>query len=103
MAWPEIHVSEEHPARAGRVVLSSPVLIYGRGADENAFHDLATIIALNAHGGVLSLSANVRRGQTILLLNEQGSEECGCRVVYVGPDHADGSKKVVFEFVSAMS
>jgi len=98
MAMPRNHQTVKQPSSIGRVLLSSPVLVYGRSADEDAFHDQANILSLNAQGGVLEVSANVQRGQTILLMNETTKEDCACRVVFVGVERTDGRRKVVFEF-----
>ena len=98
MALPAIRQTFEHPFSTGRVLLSSPVVVYGWGADKSAFHAQASILSLNTQGGVLELAANVQRGQTILLMNETTKEDCACRVVFVGVERPDGKRKVVFEF-----
>ncbi len=98
MALPAIRQTFEHPASTGRVLLSSPVVVYGWGTDQSAFHAQANILSLNTQGGVLELEANVQRGQTILLMNETTKEDCACRVVFVGVERPDGRRKVVFEF-----
>jgi len=80
------------------VLISSPVVVYGWGADQTAFHAQASILTLNTQGGVIELAADVQRGQTILLMNESTKEDCACRVVFVGAERPDGKRKVVFEF-----
>jgi len=98
MASPETHQPVERISPTGRVLLASPVVVYGWGTDQCAFHDQASILSLNMQGGVLELAANVQRGQTILLMNETTKEDCACRVVFVGVERPDGKRKVVFEF-----
>ncbi len=98
MALPETRQPVERTSPTGRVLLSSPVVVYGWGADQSAFHAQASILSLNTQGGVLELAANVQRGQTILLMNETTKEDCACRVVFVGVERTDGRRKVVFEF-----
>ncbi len=79
-------------------LLSTPVLVYGHDMDDNPFLDDAPIISLNAHGGVLALAANVRRGQTILLVDEGAQQDREARILYVGASYG-GRKKIAFEFV----
>ncbi len=81
-----------------KVLLSAPVLVYGCDANNNPFLDEAPIHSLNAQGGVLALSANVRRGQTILFMNAGAQQDRKARVLYVGPD-CSGRKKTAFEFL----
>ncbi len=83
--------------RSERVLLASPVLVYGWAVDNSAFHDVAPVLSLNAHGGVLALTAAVQRGQRLLLMNSETQEDRECRVVYVGPESC-GKRKVAFEF-----
>ncbi len=83
--------------RSERVLLAAPVLVYGWAADNSAFHDVAPVLSLNAHGGVLALTAAVQRGQRLLLMNSETQEDRECRVVYVGPESC-GKRKVAFEF-----
>src|SRR5713226_5175087 len=83
-----------------RVVLSAPVLVYGCDVNDNPFLDEAPIRALNAQGGVLALAANVRSGQTILLVNNGAHQDREARILYVGPDCA-GRKKTLIEFVGS--
>ena len=80
------------------VLLSTPVIVYGHDMDDNPFLDEAPIISLNAHGGVLALAANVRRGQTILLVNDGALQDREARVLYVGACYG-GRRKIAFEFV----
>jgi len=83
-----------------KMVLSTPVFVYGRDADDSPFLDEAPILSLNAHGGVLALVANVRRGQKILLVNDGAQQDREARILYVGPEY-QGRRKVAFEFVLA--
>lgn len=78
--------------------LPTPVLVYGHDMDDNPFLDEAPIISLNAHGGVLALAANVRRGQTILLVNEGAQQDREARILYAGASDG-GRRKIAFEFM----
>ncbi len=81
-----------------KVLLSAPVLVYGCDVNDNPFLDEAPIHSLNAQGGVLALSANVRRGQTILLVNAAAQQDRKARILYVGPFY-EGRRKTAFEFL----
>jgi len=48
-------------------------------------------------GGLIPLSRNVRRGQTLLLVHSITDEERHCRVVYVEP-RRHSRKQVAVEF-----
>ena len=88
----------EGQGRSNKVLPSTPVIVYGHDMDDNPFLDEAPIISLNAHGGVLALAANVRRGQTILLVNDGAQQDREARVLYVGACYG-GRRKIAFEFV----
>ena len=54
-------------------------------------------VNVSAHGGVIFLSANVRIGQTLFLLNPQTGNEIQCHVARIGPPHS-GLRMVGVEF-----
>ncbi len=70
--------------RSKRFPLSIPVRVYGRTADNRPFRLDAQTEAVSVHGGLLKLRANVKSGQTLLLVNAVTEEERECRVVFVG-------------------
>lgn len=86
---------EDHPQ--SERLRPAPVLVYGRAPDESPFHDIAPLVSLHAHGGVVALAAAVKRGETILLVSNE-TQDRECRVIYVGPEQ-NGKRKVAFEFV----
>lgn len=98
MSSPAAGRAREIHQHGERLLFTSPVLVYGRAADETPFHDLAPILSLDPHGGVLALAAGVKNGETILLVNSRTQEDRECRVTYVGPE-SNGRWRVAFEFL----
>lgn len=93
-----IPAAGERSAHAEKVVLSTPVLVYGWAVDNSAFLDEARLLSLNARGGMIALSADVGRGQTILLVDSGVGLDHEARVVSVGPDQV-GGRRITFEFI----
>lgn len=83
--------------RSKRFPVEVAVRVYGRTGDNRPFRDVTRTLAVNAYGGLLTLSAAVEAGQSLLLVNSFTQEERECRVVCVEPAN-DGKKKVGVEF-----
>lgn len=73
--------------RTKRIHLRVPVYVYGHGAHQEPFHEEATSLVVNSHGGLLTLSTNVRSGQQLLLTNRATHSEQACRVVRLARRH----------------
>jgi len=84
------------PRRSKRLPLSIPVRVYGRTLDNRPFRDVTETRSVSVHGGLLPLTARVKRGQTLLLVNAITGEERECRVVYV--ESKRRNRKVGVEF-----
>ena len=84
------------PRRSKRLPLSIPVRVYGRTLDDRPFRDVTETRCVSVHGGLLPLTARVKRGQTLLLVNAITGEERECRVVYV--ESKRRNRKVGVEF-----
>ena len=84
--------------RSTRLMLSVPVLVYGWATGDSPFTEITYTLAVNAHGGLLALTAMVQPGQMMLLVNSNTQEERQCRVVRVGRE-CDGERKVGFELM----
>ncbi|MGH9712248.1 MAG: hypothetical protein ACRD5M_03005 [Candidatus Acidiferrales bacterium] len=82
--------------RSKRLPLSIPVRVYGRTLDDRPFRDITETKCVSVHGGLMPLSARVKRGQTLLLVNGFTGEERECRVVYV--ESKRRNRKVGVEF-----
>ena len=67
--------------------LNYPVLVYGRGVDEQPFHEETNVRVLNLRAGLITLSTRVEPGQQLILLNVTTEEDQRCRVAFVGDQH----------------
>jgi hypothetical protein len=88
-----------HLRRSKRLGLSVAVQVYGRNAFGEAFREFAQVVSVSAHGGLLALAANVQKGQTILVVNRNTSEEQESRVVHVARAPQGGKWRVGIEFL----
>jgi hypothetical protein len=86
--------------RSRRFPLHVPVVVYGRSNGNQPFRDRTHTLNVDAHGARLAISAELERGQTILVVNSFTQEERECRVVHVGPKQS-GRCKVGIEFVDS--
>jgi hypothetical protein len=86
--------------RSRRFPLHVPVVVYGRSNANQPFRDKTHTLNVDAHGARLAVSAELERGQTILVVNSFTQEERECRVVHVGPKQS-GRCKVGIEFVDS--
>src|SRR6267142_4148475 len=64
-----------------------PVLVYGRGVDEQPFHEETNVRVLNLRAGLITLATRVEPGQQLILLNVTTEEDQRCRVAFVGDQH----------------
>jgi hypothetical protein len=85
--------------RSRRFPLRVPIMVYGRTPEDVPFRDRTHTLNVDAHGARISVSANLEKGQSILVVNSFTQEERECRVVHVGGRHG-GRTKVGIEFVS---
>jgi hypothetical protein len=68
--------------RSFRVTIAIPVVVYGRGPDARIFYEETSTQVVNAHGGRVTMHAQVARGQEVVLVNRKNGREVSCRVVY---------------------
>ena len=64
-----------------------PALVYGRGVDEEPFHEETNVRVLNLRAGLITLSTRVEPGQQLILLNVATEENQRCHVAFVGDLH----------------
>ena len=64
-----------------------PVLVYGRGVDEEPFHEETSVRVLNLRAGLITLATRVEPGQQLILLNVATEGDQRCRVAFVGNQH----------------
>jgi hypothetical protein len=88
---------EAKPRSSPRISIHIPVMIYGWSHEEISFHEDSTTLLVNASGGLVTLKANVRVGDTIFVVNQSTQGEQECRVAYVGPEF-EGKLRVGFAF-----
>src|SRR5712692_9380338 len=84
--------------RTRRMRVDVPVTVFGHATDEAPFQEETTAHEVNAHGGLITLAASVRRGQQLALTNVATQEAQPCRVVRLGNPQNDKTE-VGIEFV----
>lgn len=89
--------SERRLRRSKRLKLTVPVLVHGKAMSGEPFREITRMLSVNAHGGLLPVTASVQEGQTILVQNRSTGKEQECRVVNIGPPQA-GKWAVGIEF-----
>jgi hypothetical protein len=83
--------------RSQRVLLRMRILVIAIGPDKQPLSEQTFTAVVNAHGGLIYLTMNVRVGQSLILRNPESSEEQSCRVVRIDEEH-DGKRGVAVEF-----
>jgi hypothetical protein len=61
-----------------------PVLVYGRGENEEPFQEETNVRVLNLRAGLITLATKVEPGQHLILINVATEEDQRCRVAFVG-------------------
>jgi hypothetical protein len=70
--------------RTQRVLMDVPVLVYGNAKDEGPFQEQTRTLQVSAHGGLITMTNRVKRGQKLLLTNAATKESQECYVIWVG-------------------
>jgi hypothetical protein len=83
--------------RGQRVPAALPVFVYGR-AHGVPFAEQSETANISANGGLVCLSVELARSQTLLVTNLQTNEELACRVARLGKTEA-GKTLVGVEFL----
>jgi hypothetical protein len=84
--------------RSMRVLLSVPIVVSGKSAENQAFTEEARTLVVNAHGALIALATRVIPNQEITIANKATQKSLDCRVVHVG--NAQGGKiQLGVEFV----
>jgi len=86
--------------RSMRVLLSVPIIVSGKTADQKDFTEEARTLVVNAHGALISLTARVVANQEIAVANKASRQTLQCRVVHVGNPQG-GKIQLGVEFVKA--
>ena len=83
--------------RSKRIPLHVRVLVYGQAGKSASFHEATSTRIVTAHGGLLALTAPVKVGETLLVVNLATRKEEECRVASVKPQ--DGVNNVGLAFL----
>jgi hypothetical protein len=93
-------VTDPGRRRSMRVLLSVPIVVSGKNAENKAFTEEARTLVVNAHGALIALATRILPNQIIGIANKATKQCLDCRVVHVG--NAQGGKmQLGVEFVKA--
>ena len=93
-------VEEDDRRRTPRTRIQIPLSVYGCTPGGSPFYEEACTIAINAHGGLISLKTVLRPGQRLLVvMNTRIERVQECRVVFVGVRLAS-AVDAAFEFLT---
>ena len=100
-------ISQEKPAltldpgrrRSMRVLLSVPIHVSGKDKEQLDFNEETRTLVVNAHGALISLSAQVAVNQKVFVSNNATHQAQECRVVYFGNMQA-GKAQMGVEFLN---
>jgi hypothetical protein len=84
--------------RSMRVLLSVPILVSGKTANNQDFKEETRTLVVNAHGALIALEAQVAAQQNVTLSNKATQQSIDCRVVHLGSTQG-GKTQVGLEFV----
>lgn len=88
--------------RSVRVTLRMPVVVHEAAADVRQPLERTHTLSVSRYGGLISLTATVNWGQSLLLTNPFSRVSQECRVVYVGREQKD-KRQVGVEFMGTVS
>jgi hypothetical protein len=83
--------------RSQRVLMQVAVRIHGLDTQGIQFEEETETLAINAHGGLVLLSARLISGSKIQLQHKLTQEEQECHVVFLGPVRG-GKAEIGLEF-----
>ena len=84
--------------RSMRVLLSVPITVTGKNADNQAFSEEARTLVVNAHGALIGVAARLTKNQVITITHKSTRQTQQCRVVHVGSPQG-GKIQLGVEFV----
>ena len=89
--------ADKYQRRSKRIPLQIHVVVYGRVGKAASFHEETSTQIVTSHGGLLAITAPVKVGQTLLVVNSATGKEVDCRVASVKP--LGGVNKVGLAFL----
>lgn len=78
--------------RSHRLKLQVPVIVTRQASIGVPLEETATMLNVNAFGGMVILKAHAVRGDTLRITNKATLEEQECRVINIGPVTPIGTK-----------
>jgi hypothetical protein len=84
--------------RSMRVLLSVPITVSGKTAENQSFSEETRTLVVNAHGALISLAARLAANQKVTVSNRATHQVLECRIVYIGNTQA-GKSQMGMEFV----
>src|SRR5271170_7357455 len=79
-AW----TTDSQNRRSMRVLLSVPVTVKGKTSKGQDFSEETRTLVVNAHGAMVSLAAQVARGQKVSITNLATEQTLDCKVNNIG-------------------
>lgn len=83
--------------RSQRVLMQVPVRLRGKDSQGQDFEEFAETLAINAHGGLVLLTARVTSGSLVVMRHNKTEEEQECKVAFLGPVRG-GKAEIGLEF-----
>ena len=94
------HASSRNPVarrRSQRVLMQVAVRVRGTDSQDKDFVEETETLAINAHGGLILVSARLTSGSKVFMQHNRTQEEQECHVVFLGPVRA-GKAEIGLEF-----
>ena len=85
-----------------RVLLSVPIVVTGKTKNGQEFSEEARTLVVNAHGALISLTAQLAAGQQITVANKATRASLECRIVHLGNVQGDKTQMGI-EFIKPSS
>lgn len=75
--------------RSQRIVIQFPVRITAPEGTAQRFEEATSTLAISAHGALIWLSERVKKGQHLILFNDQTDSSMECVVAHIGDAHGE--------------
>ncbi len=85
--------------RSQRVLVQVGIRLRGKDAQGKDFEEFTQTLAINAHGGLVLLTARVISGAVVHMRHNKTEEEQECHVAYLGPVRG-GKAEIGLEFTT---
>ena len=85
--------------RSQRVLMQVPIRIRGKDVQGKEFEEFTETLAINAHGGLVLLTARLTSGAAVHMRHNKTEEEQECHVAFLGPVRS-GKGEIGLEFTA---